>query len=283
MLRIMVVDDEKLVLEYMVSLLITAKAKVVAEFSRPKAALNWFREHSDEVDAVFLDVSMPVLDGFAVAGVIQNIRPNIPLVFVTSYDQYAVKAFEMAALDYLLKPPSLERMEKTLQRIASYKLPAAEPVEQESATDGNSNSLLSALEREELGEKKRLRSLLLKKMSGKFTDSVLLYRDGNWEWVGKAQISCFRKGKTDKYVQVLVGESVYDTVENLNDFLLNFSPEEWILCFRAVYVNVNHVDKLGKRGRYDSYLLLKGTREQVPVSRGYFDNVLLALNKSGIG
>ena len=155
MLNLMVVDDERHVLEYMVSLVRAAGAYAVAEFTRPKEALNWFREHFDEVDAVFLDISMPVIDGFAMADVIGNIKPHMPVVFVTSYDQYAVKAFEMAALDYLLTPPSLERLEKTLQRISSSGRPGSD--KQSEKNDGKSGkTVLSELERLEVQEKKKV-------------------------------------------------------------------------------------------------------------------------------
>jgi two-component system, LytTR family, response regulator len=65
-------------------------------------------------DLIFLDVQMPDLDGFGVLGSID--RDNLPvIVFVTAYDQYALKAFEVHALDYLLKPFDDERFEKTLE------------------------------------------------------------------------------------------------------------------------------------------------------------------------
>jgi len=280
MLNLMMVDDERHVLDFMVSLVQAAGANVVAEFTRPKEALNWFREHSDEVDAVFLDISMPVIDGFAMADVIGNITPYKPVVFVTSYDQYAVKAFEMAALDYLLKPPSLERMEKTLQRISS---PGHSDRGMQSEKNGGKYGMLSEFERLEVQEKKRLRSLLLQKMSGKHSEDVLLFREGNWEWVEKDRVSCFSKGKKDKFVQVLVEDKTYETVEKLNDFLLNFPQEYWINCFRAFYVNINHIERLEKTVRYDSALILKDSNIKIPVSRGCIDNVLLALHRSGQG
>ena len=278
MLRAMVVEDEAYILECIVSQLRDAHVVVVAEFTSPKLALNWFREHLTEVDAVFLDVNMPVLDGFAVAGVIHNIDRQMPVVFITAYDHHAVKAFETAAIDYILKPLTAERLEKTLLRLS-------ERMRSASGTNiaddrGKNNLPLSKFGREELYAKKRQRELLLRQLSGKHRDDVLLFSSGNWEWVAKNRESCFGKEKNANHVQVLVGDKPYETTEGLNDFFQNFPQSGWIICHRAVYVNIEHIETVEIIGRDDSYLLLKGSDQKIPVSRGYADRVVLAFHKN---
>ena len=117
MIRVMVVDDEKYMLQSIVSVLRQCGAEVAAEFTRSTDALNWLTDNYKTVDAVFLDVSMPVANGFALADVVLSLDDTLPVVFVTAYDSFAVKAFEKNALDYVLKPATVERISLTLKRI----------------------------------------------------------------------------------------------------------------------------------------------------------------------
>ncbi|MFA6074700.1 MAG: LytTR family DNA-binding domain-containing protein [Negativicutes bacterium] len=271
MLRAMVVDDEKLMLEDIVWHLNDVNC-IVTEFTRPKQALSWFRVHSAEIDVVFLDVVMPELNGFDVAEVIQNIQPDIPIVFVSGHDKYAIQAFEMAALDYILKPLTCERTEKALQRIHSM-------LAHNKRSENKAAVALSKLERNELWEKKRLRSILLKQLSGEHNDELLLYKNGNWRWVKKNALIAFRKGKTEKYVQVMTADNYCETMETFTDFSLNFEPEDWIVCYRAVHVKISAIEKMAKNNDGEIILQMKNSRHEIPVSRNYLDQVIVALNR----
>jgi len=107
-----IVDDEELarslLREYAES---TAGVEIVGECSNGFEAVKAIAE--SKPDLVFLDVQMPKLDGFEV---LELIGRDIAVIFVTAYDQYAMKAFDAHAVDYLLKPFSLERFEKALER-----------------------------------------------------------------------------------------------------------------------------------------------------------------------
>jgi two-component system, LytTR family, response regulator len=112
-IRALVVDDEPLARERVLTLLQQeADVEVVGECSDGGQAVNAIQQHSP--DLVFLDVQMPGCDGF---DVIQNVGTDrMPMViFVTAYDQYALRAFEVHALDYLLKPFGKERFRETLK------------------------------------------------------------------------------------------------------------------------------------------------------------------------
>src|SRR5579883_1895104 len=78
-------------------------------------------------DVVFLDVQMPRMDGFAVAAALKDPKPEI--VFVTAHDKFALKAFEVHALDYLLKPYDQERLDRVLERIRKRRRGDAELME----------------------------------------------------------------------------------------------------------------------------------------------------------
>lgn len=119
-LKVIVVDDERLALRKMEKLLTAEQSAYVEEFELsgvfqdPYQALE-FIEH-EVVDLAFLDVQMPELDGFELAERLQQLQPHIRIIFVTAHQNYAVKAFEMNALDYLLKPVHQTRLETTLKR-----------------------------------------------------------------------------------------------------------------------------------------------------------------------
>lgn len=116
-MRCILVDDEPLARERFRSLLDEADADVtiVGEAGSGKKAVPLI--HDTQPEVVFLDVQMPVLDGFDVVDLLAKPRPHI--VFVTAYDEYALKAFEVHALDYLTKPVRLTRLNDTLQRLKS--------------------------------------------------------------------------------------------------------------------------------------------------------------------
>ena len=118
MLRAVLVDDEPLARQRLLTLLEeTGQAvEVVGEAADGKSAVPLI--HELRPDVVFLDVQMPVLSGFDVLDLLANPKPYI--VFVTAYDEYALRAFEVHALDYLTKPVRRERLQKSLQRIAQF-------------------------------------------------------------------------------------------------------------------------------------------------------------------
>jgi two-component system LytT family response regulator len=113
-IRTLVVDDEPLARSNLTVLLrLDSEIEIVAECGSGKKALAEIR--TKKPDLVFLDVQMPECDGFDVVEQLGNDLPAA-LVFVTAYDQYALKAFEAGALDYLLKPFDNERFHRALGR-----------------------------------------------------------------------------------------------------------------------------------------------------------------------
>jgi two-component SAPR family response regulator len=115
MIRAILVDDELPSLEKLEKLLKeTGTVQVENKFSQPLEALEYLKEN--KMDVVFLDIEMPDIDGIELAGRIADLHSG-EIVFVTAYNQYAVQAFEMNALDYLMKPVSAERLKITLDRL----------------------------------------------------------------------------------------------------------------------------------------------------------------------
>jgi two-component system, LytTR family, response regulator len=125
MIRAVIVDDEQHAREELASLLLeSGEIEVVASCANAVEAIRVINRERPEV--LFLDVQMPVLGGFDLLGMLDDeFKPQV--VFVTAYDEYALKAFEEKTLDYLLKPVEPERLAKTLVRLRQALLSGAQP------------------------------------------------------------------------------------------------------------------------------------------------------------
>lgn len=113
-MRALVVDDEAAARRRLADLLEELGVEVVGEAANGLSALDMTRDR--QPDVLFLDVSMPEVDGFDVARHLPDPRPLI--VFQTAYTEFAVKAFEHDALDYLVKPVTRDRLAQAIERIA---------------------------------------------------------------------------------------------------------------------------------------------------------------------
>lgn len=111
----LIVDDEKLARDEMRFLLDDEEdIEIIGEAAGGEEAVRLV--HEKKPDLVFLDIQMPVMDGFQVIQVLLHAGEMPLVVFATAYDQYAIKAFEVNALDYLLKPIEKDRLEAALER-----------------------------------------------------------------------------------------------------------------------------------------------------------------------
>src|SRR5579871_4911866 len=118
-LSAVIVDDEQLARDELAYLLKDeSEIEVVGQGKNGLEAVQLIKEHNP--DLVFLDVQMPGLDGFGVIKKLLDKRVPLPkIVFATAFDQYAVKAFEVNAIDYLLKPFDKKRVAQSIQRARS--------------------------------------------------------------------------------------------------------------------------------------------------------------------
>lgn len=127
-LKVLVVDDEPLARERLSRLLQEAGCQVSGELGDGVALLQWLKESQevDGVDVIFLDIQMPGASGLEV---LAEVPDGPPVVFVTAYSSYAVRAFELAAVDYLLKPVFEDRLDKCLQRLRNRLIRRLSPAE----------------------------------------------------------------------------------------------------------------------------------------------------------
>lgn len=141
-LRVLLVDDEALARMRLRTLLgdcTAPRATVVGEAASATQALAWLQssnaEGSRACDLVLLDIQMPGRDGTQLAEELRQLPQPPAVVFVTAHADHALKAFDLAAVDYLTKPVRRERLELALQRVAQRLAPAQSPVAADAAAD----------------------------------------------------------------------------------------------------------------------------------------------------
>lgn len=116
MIRVIIVDDEQPAVDKMEKLLHeSSTVKIEGKFTDPLKALESIENMS--IDAAFLDIEMPQMSGMELAKKIMSLYGHVSIIFMTAYDEYAVEAFRVDAIDYLMKPVDREHLQETLDRI----------------------------------------------------------------------------------------------------------------------------------------------------------------------
>lgn len=127
MIRIAAVDDEIHVLErFERMVLLNKELELCGLFETGEQLLDYLKEHP--LDAVFLDIEMPGIKGLQLSQQILDLSENIDIIFITAFNEYAVEAFELQAMDYLMKPLTEERLGKTVRRLLKTKSTDVKPV-----------------------------------------------------------------------------------------------------------------------------------------------------------
>ena len=241
-IRCLVVDDEPLGRDRITALLKTMpEAELVGTAGDGSEAVEMIGELNP--DLVFLDVQMPELDGFGVlAALPQESRPEV--IFVTAHDQYALKAFEVHAQDYLLKPFDTDRLFDAFARAAE-RINARRP--------HSINSQLQAL-LEDMERQRTRKTRIPIKNDGR----VMLLPVEEIDWVESS----------DNHVKIHAGKNVFTVRQTLQNMEQSLSPTEFVRVHRGSLVNVARIKEIQPwfNGEY-VVLLRDGT--QVKTSRGY--------------
>ncbi len=244
-LRTVVVDDEQLAREELCFLLGQIPGiEIVAQAGDGPAALSVIAEHSP--DLVMLDVQMPGLTGFEVARRLLRQDVDSHLVFVTAYDRHAIEAFDVNAVDYLLKPVEADRLATAVERVRKR-------VQSDRAGAPNDSNLDRVLQL--LGERQNRREQLAVKVGDRF---LLLQADD----VVHASVE-------DDVITVvtnsLSGTSNYRTLDELQARL---DPEVFWRVHRSHLVNINKVREIVPWFSRNYILKMKDAKgSEIPVSR----------------
>lgn len=133
MIRAMIIDDERLARQELKTIIEKFETiQVVADSGKPEEALDLIDRENP--DLIFLDIQMPGMTGFELLDEIQGRAPEV--IFVTAYDEYALKAFEVNALDYLMKPVDEERLREAVSKVTERIEDRKKQAEEETQEDG---------------------------------------------------------------------------------------------------------------------------------------------------
>lgn len=120
MLSAIILEDELLAAERLSFLLKESNVLVLKKFNQGAKALEWLKDH--EVDIACVDIGLPEMNGIEFVDFMKRHSKNIPyVIFTTAYDEYAVEAFELNAIDYLMKPIKLQRLREAIDRVLQAK------------------------------------------------------------------------------------------------------------------------------------------------------------------
>lgn len=241
-------DDEPLARERLRKLLEKdPEVELVGECSDGASAVETIRRQSP--DLVFLDVQMPELDGFGVLSQIQSERMPV-VVFTTAHDQFALRAFEVHAVDYLLKPFDKERFQMALRR-------AIDQVRRRQT--GDLSQRLSALL---AGVQSQSKAKYLERIAVKSSGRVVFVKVDDIDWVEAA----------DNYVSLHVGNEEHLHRETMSALEAQLSPEKFMRISRSTIVKVDRIKELQPlfHGEY-AVILRNGAK--LTLSRSYRDKL----------
>ncbi len=254
LIRVLLVDDEPLAREMLREMLKgDPQVAIVGESCNGREALEAIRRHSP--DLVFLDVQMPEVGGFEVLASLG--KEEIPhVIFVTAYDQYAVRAFEVQALDYLLKPFDQERFDVSWQRAR------AQVIRDRNGVRDMDQRILALLE--ELKAGKSYLERLVIKTGGR----IYFLETGEIDWI-EAE---------GNYVSVHSAKKSHLLRETISSLESQLDPRKFVRIHRSSIVRLDFIKELQPwfHGEY-RIILQDGT--QLTLSRNNRDKLQEALGK----
>jgi two-component system, LytTR family, response regulator LytT len=253
-ITVLIVDDEQLAREELKYLLDSAgSVEVVAQGANGIEAVELIREY--QPDVVFLDVQMPGLDGFAVLKQLIEHHERLPqIIFATAYDQYAVRAFDVNAIDYLLKPFDKARVLQAIER-ARHRLQETVQAEGESLSGGGLK--LDAL----------IRLIEQQQSSRTHSGKIVVQAQSRLLLIDQKDV-CFASiddGVITVVTPTIEGQSKCRTLEELLELL---DPSTFWRAHRSYVVNINHIKEVVPWFK-SSYQLRMDDKKQteIPVSR----------------
>jgi len=239
-IRTLIVDDEALGRKRLRKLLETeSECEIIGECCDGQEAVAAMRSFTP--DLLFLDVQMPELNGFEVLA--QLDRKRLPvIIFVTAYDQYALKAFEARAIDYLLKPFEDERFYQSLHRARAY-------------IDGQQSNQFNA-RLENLVNGMSLRPKPITRMAVKTAGRIIFIKTSEIDWIEAV----------GNYLNLHIGTEAHLLRGRISELEKRLDPAQFFRTHRSTIVNLDRVKEFQTLFKGDGVAILKnGTR--VPVSR----------------
>ena len=252
-IKTLVVDDEPLAREGITTLLQAASDfQVIGLCANGEEAIEAI--DAKRPDVVFLDVQMPEIDGFQV---LESLDPKrMPtVIFVTAYDQYALRAFDIHAVDYLLKPVDVERFEQALERTRKRL--------ESKRTNGTDKHLKSLLE--ELKSRDQKLERLVVKTGGK----IFFLRTEEIDWIEAA----------GDYVKIHINTTEHIIRERITELESKLDPSRFLRIHRSTIVNIDRIKEMQPMF-YGDYVVILRNGTQLNLSRTYREKISKLMKSS---
>jgi two-component system LytT family response regulator len=260
-IRTIIVDDEPLARDSMRVLLERdPEIAIVAECANGYEAIDAIAAHAPEL--LFLDVQMPEMDGFAMLAQVETARLPV-VIFVTAYDQHALRAFEVHALDYLLKSYSDDRFDAALRR-------AKEQIRQKKVNE-ISQRLVALLDsqKQEKAQSQPGSGTYLTRLVVKSGGRVFFLKAAEIDWIEAA----------DYYVYLHVGGKSHLLRETMNALEKQLDPRKFQRLHRSTIVNLDRIKEMQPHAHGD-YTVILHDGTPLKLSRGYRPKLEAALGRS---
>jgi two-component system LytT family response regulator len=249
LLRVFLIDDEALALKRLARLLReTGRAEIVGQEQDPEDALARLEAEGarEKIDALLLDIQMPALNGFEL---LKRLSWGPLVIFTTAYDEYALRAFEVNSIDYLLKPVELAQLERALGKLERLK---------GSATDSQSPENFRRLV-EQLAE-------AVREPARGFPTRIASRLGERVRFIEVAQITHFFA--QDKLTYAATAEGQYVVDRTIAELEAELDPNHFVRIHRAILLNTSYADEV--HAWFGGRLLVRlrdGKRTELTVAR----------------
>lgn len=248
-IRAFIADDEMLARQKLRLLLAKENdIEIVGESGTAEETIDLVQLTSP--DLLFLDIQMPDMDGFdIISAMASGADVRLPsIIFTTAYDRYALRAFEINAVDYVLKPFTQERLRQALRRARN-----SIAGSQESAAAGRSDSETRYINR------------IVFKSKGR----ILFLPVADIHWIGAEE----------NYVRISTGRESHLLRETMARLESRLDPESFIRVHRSTIVNLRYMKEIRKEGPDGESFVLMQDGQRLPVSRGYRTRITQMLSR----
>lgn len=238
-MKIILVDDEPLALEELSYLLQDIDSvEILGRYTNPRLSLEAIR--NKKPDVVFLDIEMPEIQGFELAEEIIRLDAKTRIVFATSYSEHAIRAFDLNAIDYILKPLSKDRILKTIDKINEY------------------------LQKDDRMNTKYIEQQVISRSPGR----IPLWNNDRVHMVNTEDILyCSAQGNEITFV--LSQGSALKSNSTLIYWENRLKSQRFFRCHKSYMVNLDRIDEIVPWFNSTFILKFKGIAEEIPVGRNF--------------
>lgn len=249
MIQAILADDEVLARQKLRQLLRTERdVEIVGESATASETVELAR--AARPDLLFLDIRMPGMDGFDIIGALA-LEQNMPMpsiIFTTAYDQYALRAFEVHALDYLLKPFTAERLQSAIQRMREHSLMDAKVDLLEKQSDGSQGPTT--------------------RMVFKSRGRILFLSVSEIRWIGAEE----------NYVRLCTGQETHLLRETMTHLEERLDPRLFLRVHRSFMVNLNFVKEVRTDTEGDAAVIMHDG-QKIAMSRSFKSRLLERIHR----